>query len=102
MAKTKKKIVKAKKSKIKTTKEETKIEVKSKKSKNPNVKPNPNPVEYNTWKEVSCSKHQFLNGDVALADTVEYIEVDGGRIYRNSLEIAGSLKCWLVFAPNQL
>jgi hypothetical protein len=96
MARAKKKKV-AKKPKTKATKVTTKAKVK--KVKKPKARSNPN--EYNTWKEISYSKHQFTSGETALSDTVEYIEVEGGRIYRNSLEMVGRLKRWLVFVPNK-
>lgn len=99
MARAKKKMAKAKNTKAKVLKPKADLKVKAKKVKKPKVKRNP--VEYNTWKEVSYSKHLFVSGDTALADTVEYIEVEGGRIYRNSLEATGRLKRWLVFVPDK-
>ena len=56
-------------------------------------------IEYNTWVGVSYYKHTF-KGTAFLADTVEYIEVEGGRIYRNSLEMEGRRQRWLVFVPS--
>jgi|SaaInlStandDraft_3_1057020.scaffolds.fasta_scaffold82979_2 hypothetical protein len=76
-----------------------KVEPKIKKVRKPKARSNPD--EYNTWKEISYSKHKFTSGEPALSDTVEYIEVEGGRIYRNSLEMVGRVKRWLVFAPKK-
>lgn len=107
MARAKKKTVKpkAKKSKAKVSKVSPKksnakvLEAPKVKVKKPKVRSNPD--EYNTWKEISYSKHRFTSGETALSDTVEYIEVEGGRIYRNSLEMVGRLKRWLVFVPKK-
>jgi hypothetical protein len=103
MARAKKKTVKpkAKKLKVKVSKKVPKkskvVEPKVKKVRKPKARSNPD--EYNTWKEISYSKHKFTSGEPALSDTVEYIEVNGGRIYRNSLEMVGRVKRWLIFVP---